>query len=340
METNYSDMVDAFIASNFKRNILEDHAVIPLQNSETGRRYEYRVTRDLNASIDKLVFHLWFIDGNYATVVNTYEGNTNNSLAMYNMAKQFTEAITEYLRVHTECRITITQRKGIKGRESMNDIFNDYTKEELVEKAMLFQDYVNHHNVCDDCSIEEEVPIFKRALDKWNNDSYSMVYHYFTDFLDGEWEMIEKNNREIVMQQLHDYVVDLGNNFRVELDKNPDATFEQLLKNGNPITNDDDYLTMEVYLDTIIPDFETDTNIAEIEVKKSVLEQYYRNEIEEDFFGTFDTFYNEYDGDFVEDLYEYAKRHNGLKHNYKEDYYAGRCTLYDTGLTYQFRYDR
>lgn len=221
----------------------------------------------------------------------------------------------------------------------MNDIFVDYTKEELVEKAMLFQNYIDNNEFLKDKTVEELFDIFKRALEKWNDTKFEQ-HHYFEDFLDGEWDEIIKANKDKVMEQFHNYVADLENNFRIELDENPDATFEQLLKSGNPITNDNGYLTMEVYLDTVIPDFETDTNVVEIEIKKSVLKQYYDDEGEEDYFGTFDAFYNEYDCDFVEDLYEYAKRHNGLKHNYKEDYYADRCTLYDTGLTYQFRYDR
>ena len=225
-----------------------------------------------------------------------------------------------------------------------NDIFDSYGKEDIAVKAMLFQEYVDNHRytTCQYVTEKELIPIFKKALDRWKDDGSTNVYNYFEDFLDGEWDNIVKDNKKDVMRQLENYASALKNNFTIELANNPNATFEDLLVKCNPIIDDDDYMVMEVYLDTIIPDFEADTNVAEIKVKRSVLEQYYKEEIKPaiDCFDTFDGFYNEYDCDCVEDLYEYAKRHNGLKHNYKEDYYAGRCTLYDTGLTYQFRYDR
>ena len=220
------------------------------------------------------------------------------------------------------------------------NINNYKNNERLVEMAIIFGEYIGFNGI-EFNSVEDEIPVFERSIAMWESDRF-LQYNYYGEFLNGEWDNIVKDNKKDVMRQLENYASALKNNFTIELANNPNVTFEDLLVKCNPIIDDDDYMVMEVYLDTIIPDFEADTNVAEIKVKRSVLEQYYKEEIKPaiDCFDTFDGFYNEYDCDCVEDLYEYAEKHSGLEHNYKADYWANRCELYDNGLTCVFRYKR
>lgn len=78
---------------------------ILVKNYETNRFMEYRVIRDFNVPEDNLGYQLWFIDGCFAMVVDAFEGEITDTTVKIRANEQFFMTISEYLRIHTECKI-------------------------------------------------------------------------------------------------------------------------------------------------------------------------------------------------------------------------------------------